>query len=89
MIFIDLLYIICIYFFGDKLCHYFLESVKKCLIHARTKIWPQNPEDEVLGFYGLAKIKFSKIKDFCKTQMNEQEMKQAFQEYKDNAYLLA
>ena len=58
------------------------------IFHARTKIWKLPDNAEVLGFLGLAKYKFSQIKECCKTDQTKENLKTSFAEYKSKAYIL-
>ena len=59
------------------------------IFNARTKIWPMNPDDKVLGFLGIAKCNFKEIADCCKTTTTQAKMEEEFKKYKENTYLLA
>ena len=59
------------------------------IFHDRTKIWDLKPDDQVLGFFGVSKIKYSSMDECCKTSMSKEEIEKAFQKFKDEAYILA
>jgi hypothetical protein len=59
------------------------------IFHPRTKVWELNSEEKILGFLGLAKINYAKVKICCRTSLSKEGMEKKFSKYKNKVYLLA